>query len=163
MSENQNKPRFNVIDLVIILAVLALIAAAVLRSGITDEMQKTEANDRAEVTVIIEGVSPSVAEAFHDGDTLYCTKNGAVFGTLDHFDTEPFVKYMESLTGELIKTESQSLITLRGTVTCKGARTQEGSFLLNGTQFISAGSTFTFRNNTTEANLTVLSVSILQD
>ena len=162
MRENQVKPRFNVIDLVIILAVIALIVTAVLRSGITNEIQRVEANEKAEISVVVEGVSATIAEAFRDGEILYCSQTGEKLGTLNHFDAEPYVSYRETVTGEWVKTESTTLVTLRGTITCTGSRAADGSFLLNGTRFISAGSSFAFRSNTTEASLTVLSLSILQ-
>lgn len=162
MNENQVKPHFNVIDLVIILAVVALIVTAVLRSGITNEIQKPEVDDKAEITVIVEGVSPAVAQAFGDGEVLYCSQTGEVLGTLNHFDTEPYVRYLDTQTGEWIKAESSTLVTLRGTITCDGIHTSDGSFLLNGNRFIAAGTSLAFRNNTTEANLAVLSLSILQ-
>ena len=160
MSENA-KPRFNVIDLVIILAVLAVVVTVVLRSGVTDQLSSRESTDTVEITFVSIGIKKSEADAFQVGDTVYCSSNGMKLGTVTYCEVTPYEYFVENDAGELVKVSSDIKVTLRGTVTCTGIMTDEG-FMLGGTQYLAAGSTFAFHNQIMGTNLSVLSVRVAQ-
>ncbi len=156
MAENQ-KPKFNVLDLIIIIALIALIAGGVWRSGVIEQLRIPEANDTVEITFLCQGVTAGSDKVFAVGDTLYCTDDGLTLGSVTLTESEPTRIYREDADGNLTVSESTETVELRFTVKCTGRISDEG-FLLGGTRYLAAGSTVSAHNQTVSMEMTAVSV-----
>ena len=112
MAENQ-KPKFNVLDLIIIIALIALIAGGVWRSGVIEQLRIPEANDTVEITFLCQGVTAGSDKVFAVGDTLYCTDDGLTLGSVTLTESEPTRIYREDADGNLTVSESTETVELR--------------------------------------------------
>lgn len=156
MSEKR-KIRFNVIDFIILVAVAALIVTVVLRSGVTENFTEREVTDTVEITFISSGIHKNIASAVQAGDVVTISDTGMTVGTVSDIKVSEYETYTADENGLPVKVSDTEHATLRGTIQCRGIMTDEG-FLLNGTLFLAAGSSFGFRTPNACTNLVVLSV-----
>lgn len=156
MPENQ-KPKFNVLDFIIIIAALVLVAGGVWRSGLIERLRIPEANDTVEITFLCAGLGAGTDRYFSAGDTLYCTDDGLTLGSVTQTESRPTRVYREDADGNLISSDSTETVDLRITVKCVGRISEQG-FLLGGTRYLAAGSVISAHNQTVSMEITALSV-----
>ena len=99
------KFKFNILDVVIVIVVVACIAGIALRYNLADKIGLTK-NQEAVVTFLAPNVRTDVArESFVDGDMYYCKKFNGNFGELirlDEFIYEPAVRMKEDENGVML-------------------------------------------------------------
>ena len=138
MKHEQKKPHFNVIDLLILLAVIAVLGALVMRFDVFQHFGEKTEQSSAIISFRIEGVRRTSANAMVVGDTYIWDANNAVIGTLQSVSVEPFETVAEMQDGNLMLASDEQKCVLVGTILASGTMTDQG-FMLNGTQFLSAG------------------------
>ncbi len=151
------RPRFSVIDFVIILMVVACLAGMVLRFQLVDKLFSRSALVNGRVTFAAEAVTPEERKVFTENTVFYTDRDS--FGILTTIKSEPAVLYYENNVGVLLPYEHNSLLDLTGSFSTKLLPTESG-FLLNGNTFIAAGSTFTIKAGGASVLITILSVEI---
>ena len=80
MSTNENKTRFNMIDLIIVLIIIACIIGTVFRGTILDRLSFSSSADRVKVSFTAENLTYEDVSALRISDTLYLSEKS--FGTL---------------------------------------------------------------------------------
>ena len=149
------RPRFSVIDFVIILMVIACLAGVVLRFRLVDKLFSRSALVNGRVTFTAEAVTPEERKAFTENTVFYTDRDS--FGVLTAVTAESAVLYYENGAGILVSYEHSTLLDLSGNFSTKLLPT-EGGYLLNGNTFIAAGSTFTVKAGGVSVLITILSV-----
>lgn len=154
--ETQKKHRFNSIDLVLLLAVIACIAGIIIRSNIRDTVLLSK-EEKATATVLIEAILDESAEALHIGDRFQIASNNNEFGTLRSVEISPAKIRFYNNDG----TEAVTHYYDRKDALCKieisGYNTDSG-FMINGTSYIGSGSSFVLHSKYIEFQCTVLDV-----
>lgn len=157
MNNEKKKVRFNIIDLLIILAVIALIAALFIRFDLIDRIGGTEWE---EVTIAyrIEGVRYTTAEAMQIGDVFTWRANDITIGTLQTVETSPYYVTVVKEDGTIERAEDEQRCVIQGTISAKGTRTEQG-FMLDGSQFLSAGKILDTQSPHIMVTMTVMGIS----
>lgn len=137
----KRKFRVNILDFLILAAVILCIAGAFLRGGVRGSDEKLE-TQTAIISFKISNVQSATARYFSDGDPVYSETLGCSLGTIigDSITSTPAVFYAEQ-GGEIVKTESGiGRVDIRGSFECAGQMSESG-FLVGGTQYIAPGMT----------------------
>lgn len=152
----KNKLSFSIVDFVIIMLAVVLVIGIFARYDVIGKLfEKTSLSD-AEITFVAEALSAEEASALTDGTKMYL--DGSVFGTLSSVAKENSIIFSEDQSGKLISHESTELYDVTGTVSIKVLKTDSG-YLLGGSRFISAGSTFVLKSSGVSVTVTVLSLN----
>lgn len=139
MPENENKVRrrFNIIDLFIILAVVAVIVGVALRFNLADKIGVKSNRDTVTVSFIITDIKESSADALVIGDTFFIDANKIELGELISKKPTYAEAFIENDDGVLVKTANENKYDVRGEIRATG-RIKDDGFMLGGTQFIAA-------------------------
>ena len=146
--------RFNIFDVIIIVALLACIAAVVVRAYFTANIKDDFSTAKIEFTVT--GVSQYTASAFHADRKLYLASNDDEIGTVTSASYSSSKFYAEDATGNLVALSHPEKKDIYGTATLYGIWTDDG-FMINGTILASAGKTIGIYTQDVECTLTILS------
>lgn len=156
VENTRKKIPFSILDFVIIALALALICGIFARYDIIEGLFSRKELSDADLTFIAEAITHEEAAAFAEGKQLYC--EGSLFGTIQSSSEENAQICYESNDGQLIFLESTELVDVSGSIKLKVLQTDDG-YMLNGKQFIAAGSTFIVRSAGVSVVITVLSIN----
>lgn len=140
------KRRFNIIDLLIVLVLLAVIATAVIRTVTRNAENKRSLPEMksAEISFLIEGIGVAQADYIVLGDTLRTGDD--VIGTVKSFDIQRASLLSEDGEGKAVTVYSDTAYDIRGVISAEGC-TEENGFLLNGTLPLAPGQTLSVRGS----------------
>ncbi len=133
------KRRFNIIDAVLILAVLAIFAGVFIRSGFADKLSDRSKEGELEYEFIINSIKLTSEPYFAEGEKLYSQTTQKEVGEIVSFYTRPAEAYIELPTGEIVKTVIPDRMDVIGTARVKGTLSADGRCMLDGTTHIAAG------------------------
>ncbi len=127
MSTNENKTRFNMIDLIIVLIIIACIIGTVFRGTILDRLSFSSSADRVKVSFTAENLTYEDVSALRIGDTLYLSEKS--FGTLTSMS---YVKQTVVVPSQDRLSFTEALdpthYTLTGEIEISGKNTDKGFF-----------------------------------
>lgn len=161
-------PRFYVLDAVIILLIVAVILGIYFRYSIFDMFGNSRNQVDVEVSFSIKNIKDTTSHYIDIGDSVYVKGEGTQMGVLlasdDNSDmplgniapaSATFVK-----NGEVINVNypSETRIDAEGRLLCKGIFAQDGAFMLNGDQYLSAGQVLTVCTEKVTVEITVLNI-----
>lgn len=154
------KRRFNVIDLLIVLVLLAVAAAAVIRAVTKSAENKRSLPElkNAEISFLIEGISVAQADYIVLGDTLRCGEN--LLGTVKSLDFQRAAFLSENGEGKAVAVYSDTAYDIRGVISSEGS-SEENGFLLNGTVPLAPGQTLSVRGSGIVFTLLITDISRL--
>ena len=140
MSTREAKSRFNIIDIVIVLAVIGIVVASFVRGDIVKRF--TESDDKV-VVYTFEAKNLKVSSALYisNGDMVYIKDSGKYIGTITGYIVRNAQTVVETADGKLVEGTLPDRIDLIITVETKGRQTDAGIFINDGL-FISAGKEF---------------------
>lgn len=157
MNNEKKKVRFNIIDLLILLAVIILIGALIIRFDLVGRIGGTELEE-VTVAYMIEGVRRTTAEAMQVGDVFTWRANGMTIGTLKTVEMSPYYITVVKEDGTIERAEDEQRCVLRGTISAVGTMTEQG-FMLGGSQFLSAGKVLDTQSPHIMVTMTVMAIS----
>lgn len=156
--KNQGKKiRFNIIDLLIVLAVIAVIGTVIVRYDVADKISKAAVEDSARITLLVQSIREEACNSVNDGDEVTWVQEATRMGNIVRKEVSPAVLYSSREDGVIIKNESALTYDLRCTVDTKGTVSDDG-YLLNGVSYIAPGKSITIRNHDITLSAIVLSV-----
>ncbi len=162
-SKKARKIKPNIIDFIIVIALIGAIIGIVIRSGVVEKVAINNTLESARVTFLISGVSESTGEYFSNGDEFYSSTHKCRFGTLEQFWMNPSEVYVADEHGILKKTPlAADMIDVRGTMICTGVFTSDG-FFLGGSNFIAPNSTVTVKSADVEVNILIMDIEKIID
>lgn len=177
---DKKKIHFNVVDVIIIVAVIACIAGIVLRVVLTDSFKSNNMKDYI-VTFTADGltyaqllgIEQAIDEESTGGNFVSFADKSESIGKL-YGITESELLYIESHNGEKIYFEigenetntvgnddswkDDSVWYIKGTMLCKGEYSSDKGFLLNGTTYMAANSTIDVATKYAAFTLNVLGI-----
>lgn len=149
--------KIGVIDIVIIIAVIALIITTVLRytseKGLFDREKKEMA-----VTFSIKSARYTLYDMLEEGDKVYLPE-GALLGTIKDITANPAVFYTEH-GGEVIKTyyPENTKHDLNGTIVCE-LIDRDGRYVTADGVHVSAGTTLTVHTRTVDIAIQITALA----
>ena len=146
--------KFNVIDFLIIIVILAIIVSVVFRRNLFDKFNTEE--DTITYTLKIENTTQDTFDFLDVGGSVYV--DGDVWaGTITDKSKENAIVYDTSETGEIKKVVFEDRIDIYLEVEALGVVDEQGK-KLNGKYFIAAGKTMTCRTDKIEFSAEVRDV-----
>ena len=154
----KKKSRFNIIDLLIIIVIIAAVATVAVRLDLADKIVQATAEDSARVTITVFSIDQAAVGAVSEGDELVWEQENCDFCSILHKEVANAVKYNTVEDGSYVKTTDPERYDLTLTVDTKGTFTEEG-YMLGGKSYLAAGKTVTFHNGKTALTSLVISVN----
>ncbi len=161
MSTSENKKtgvRFNLFDVLLILAVIACVAGLVLHAYFTDDLIETY-SETANITLTVTGISERTASAFcRAGATVFLGETNEKIGTLTQASYTAMVVELENTEGILVNAVHPDKKTATATATLTGTWTEDG-FLIGGHTLAALGKTLNIYTEDAVCTVTVTGVS----
>ena len=149
--------KFNIFDVLIILAVMVCVGTIVFRIFFIGETQEDFRS--ATVTFKVEGVSEETASAFCiPGRSIYLQNGDLRIGTLSEASYSPLVILTEDAGGKLIEVQHPLKKQVLGQAVVTGYWGEDG-FLLGGTYLATVGTTFNIYTKDVACTITVVNIS----
>ena len=134
---NKNKKiKFNIIDFIIVLAVIGVVLAVFLRGGLVDKF--TESKQIIEYTVKISDIQKESFDLIEVGSNIYCNDDDSIMGVVKSKTSQPATMYIVLADGEIAKTTQPDRIDVFLTIEAEGTVDEEGC-RIGGTYFIACG------------------------
>ena len=154
------KLRFNVIDALIILVLLACVVGLVFRYGnFGGGAQESELEDY-EIYFSVSNVAYTSEDAFVKGDTVTLADEGVVLGTLSDIKTILPAEFVaRDKSGNLITVNypASTRIDVTGYINSRGVMRENGYFV-NGTVYVASGKEYTVRTEHMDVVLKILNI-----
>lgn len=141
------KIKFNAIDFLILIIVIAAIVSIAFRSGLSNQLLAISSKETIVYTVRIDDIQKESFDLIDIEDKLYSQKDDKYLGTIVEKDSRPAEEYVTLDTGEVVKTYYPNRIDVFLTVECVGRVTEEGC-MLGGTYFVASGKEIQSRTDT---------------
>jgi len=135
MINKEIKPKFNIIDLLIILFVILTIAGIFWRFNLADEINFNATGDIFEIEFVTAShIQEASQEYFAPGEKFYINIDSLEIGEIiEILDIRNPADWWDTvINGVIIKTEQPGRIDVRGIMRSKGRVTPDGDVLLSG-------------------------------
>jgi hypothetical protein len=159
-TKNSNdKPRFNVADFILIIAIIAVIAAFALRIynvfGVKDDTQKIS------VDFEITGVSEEYL-TINEKDKFYSADDDSYVGVIEKYEFFDTIMYAYNDEGELVKAAIPGKKNIVGTMVIECTKAENG-FYLGGKTLLSEGGTLKLYSASREMDFVITKISEIKD
>ena len=151
---NIKKIKFNAIDFLILLVIIAAIVSVVFRSSLKDEIASIRSNETIEYTIRITNVQKQSYDIIDLDDKLYASSDDKFLGTVVEKSSRPAETYIALVNGDIKKTYIPDRIDITLTLECPGRVTEEGC-MIDGNYFIASGSYISAYTNLLSFNFEV--------
>lgn len=135
----ENKKRFNIIDAVLVLAILAIFAGVFMRSGFKDKFSQRFEKGEIEYTFVINSIRESSEKCFQNGKKIYSQATQKEIGQITSFEVRPAQAYVEMDNGEILKSTISGRIDVIVTARVAGSIDSDGRCMMDGTTHIAPG------------------------
>ena len=160
MSEKKAARGFNVLDFIILAAVLAVIVGICWRFNLADRIGVKADRDTVEIAFLIQEVKETSAEALVIGDEFRWVANDMTIGELKSKEVFYAEAFVENDKGELVKTYNDTRRDIRGVITAKGVLSDSG-FMLGGTQYLAPGKTLVVKSKDILVTMTITNITLV--
>jgi hypothetical protein len=157
-TRNSDKPRFNVADIIIIVALIAVITAFALRVYNVFG----ERDDTVQVRIAFEVSEVSSEEILlKEKDALYLSEDDTFVGTLEKFTVSDTRRYVYNKDGKLVKATVSGKSDVTGTIVIDCVKTEKG-YYLGGTRLLSEGDTLTMYTKMREMSFRIIKITEIE-
>lgn len=166
----KQRPKFKILDAVVILLVLVIVLGVVFRFNLTENILGKKDIQDYTISFVIEDVRYTTPNYLNVGDKIYSASNGEQIGTLIQATDDmsnialrvtPASKFFNKADGtiaEVFYPNDESRVDAMGRMACRGMYSPEGGFLLNGTAYLSAGQTILVQTELVSFIMTVTEI-----
>ena len=160
MNENSKplKKKFNIIDFLLIVLILAALISVLLRNDVTSKLNVGQKMTDVEYTFLVENIRDTSCDKFAEGKEFLLQSNDESIGTLTSYEILPYEQFMELSNGEIVKSAVPNRYTLKGTLKTQVQKNSDG-FYLEDNVFLSPGSTFYVKFDILYFMISVISVN----
>ncbi|MBQ9746096.1 MAG: DUF4330 family protein [Clostridia bacterium] len=154
-TKNNDKPHFNIADVIIIIVIVAMITALGLR--IYNVFGRDTQTDKIRIEFRVTGISGD-SISLKEEAKLYSVADDSYVGYLEEFEVADTVQYAYNKNGELVKATVPGKKTVTGTLVINCTKTEKG-FYLGGTKLLSEGSTLALYTATRELEFEIVKIT----
>lgn len=161
MVNREVKPKFNIVDLLIILFLILAAAGIVWKFNLADEINFNATGDIFEVEfVTASNIQEASQEYFKAGEKFYINIDSIEIGEIiEILDIRnPAEWYDSDLNGVIIETEQPGRIDVRGVMQSKGRVKSDGEVLINGNVSIAPNKEFLAHTGMWEGYIRIVSI-----
>lgn len=138
MEEKRVGFKFNILDIIIVIFIIAAAAGVLIKSGMLGGTLSAAEPVPISFSVKIENVRTYTIDAFNIGDGLYDAETGAYLGVITAIEKTPYKTYVVHIDGSLTLEPVPEKYTLMITVEGTGKVTGTGNYI-NGNRIVSPG------------------------
>lgn len=167
--KKQKKPgargRFNIIDLVLLIALLACIAGIYLRYAADRDLGSKQELDSYTLSFEVQNIRYTSADAFQADDAVYLRTDDTKIGTLLSLDSASPTEYLFFDLGGNVKQTyypENTRIDVTGRILAEGRMTENG-FMLNGNVFLAPGRSYPIMTPHIDVNITITDISLNEE
>ncbi len=153
--QNTKKHRFNIVDFVLVTAVIACVIGIAIRYNLNLSMLR--GGDKATVTVKIEGLLTEYTSALQEGDAFFYQTTGNPLGTLLSVEASPAKTRFVAHDGTMTTVNYEDRVDIICTLEVEGYNSANG-FMIDGSTYIGSGSNILVRSQHLETQMFVLNV-----
>lgn len=153
---NEEKKRFNVIDVLIILGILLIVLALIFRAQIINVFNDTGSRTECRITFIADELPNDTANSVRAGEQMTWLDRDISLGAIESVNVSPATVYVQSLDGSYSPVVSDTLKQLTCTVvtTCL----PDNGCYIDGKYFVAKGMSMLLSTPTAQFNVTVIAV-----
>jgi len=140
-NNTKKKFRFNLIDFLIVIAIIAVIVVIAFRSGIVKDFTSTAKGKTIVYEIKVGDVQEESFDYIDVGDKIYNNETDACVGTVTEKRKEPSEIYVVTSNGEIVKTVQPGRADIYLTVEAKGT-VDDGGCKVDGKFFVASGKQF---------------------
>ncbi len=149
--------RFNLFDVILILAIICCIAGIVAHAYFVSDLNERY-TENATLSFTISGVSESTANAFcMASGTVYIAENDQAIGTLERASFSSHVLSLENEEGLLVSVTHPAKMDIQAEASITGTWTEDG-FLIGGTTLAIVGKTLNIYTEGAVCTITITGV-----
>lgn len=148
--------RFNIFDVIIILAILACIAALAVRAYFSSNIEESFTD--ASIAFSVVGISENTAASLKVGDAIFLSDSGREIGIITEATYDAALLQVENAEGQLVTARHPDKKDLHGAATLKGIWTDD-AFMIAGVLPATAGKTVNIYTKTVTFTITITSIS----
>ena len=173
VKSERSRPRFNVLDVFIILLVIAAVVGVYFRYSIVDFLRSDMNKEQYVISYSIDDIRYTTPNYMQVDDEVYFASNGKLFGTLLSESENQGVLNIMPASKEFVDSKgdiknvfypnSESRVTAKGRLLCEGAYNSEGGFFVDGNTYISAGQTIDVRTDMVSVTMRILSIELYSE
>lgn len=156
MDKNNDRPRFNIFDILIIFAIIACIAAIGLRFYFMNDTSVK--SDTTTIKFEVYGISKENALEFANGKKLYLQSNDEEIGKFEEVEISAAKVEAFDSKGNVKIVDHPDKQTVTGTASVVGKWSDRG-FMLNGTELLSLGTQIYVYTDRNMFSMTVIEIS----
>ncbi len=144
-------PKFHILDIVIIILIVAMLVGIYFRYNVFEIFGNFQNQSEAQLTFSVTNIKDSTQYYINIDDAVYLQSDGKSLGTIMRYEpnadyalkvypsTEDFVKEDGTIISAAYPEDTRS--DIEGKIKCVGTFSDDGTFLLDGSTYISPGKT----------------------
>lgn len=160
-------PRFGILDAVIIILVIAVAIGLAFRYNLFQTLNQLQNLKEYTVSFSVKNIEHTTPTFLNENDTVYFKNSGTDFGKITK-SSDISNNVLDPSPSEHSFVEEERVITViypentridaKGRIICKGKMSDEGAFLLNGSDYIAPGETHVVCTENVTLEINILSI-----
>ncbi len=157
MPNNEKKTRFNMIDFIIIVVILAGIIVTVFRGAILDRLSFGVSSDSARITFYAENLTAGEVASLAEKDEF--SLSDKTLGTLKSFNSQAQKVNVLSSDGKtFVRAEDENLYTVIGEMEISGENTENG-FFFDSDVYIGVGKVLNIESKKCDISIVITKIT----
>ena len=166
-------PKLGILDIVIVLLLISVIVGIAFRENFFNHFANFQQLDECAISFSVKNIENKTQYYISGGDAVYFKDSGKSLGTIMDKSssassiplnvtpsTQTFIDNGSAIT---VTYPKDTRIDVLGRIKCEGKFSNDGSFLLNGNDYLSAGQTYTVCTEKVTLEITILDIKPLEN
>lgn len=164
-------PKFGILDAVIILLIISIGVGIAFRYNFFNTFARFQELDEYAISYSVKNIEHTTPNYIDNGDEVYFKDSGEKFGTIMEISdgaidplsvipsTQTFVENASTIT---VTYPPKTRIDANGRIKCEGKISADGTFLLNGSDYISAGQKYVICTEKVTLEITIQGIEPIE-
>ena len=165
-------PKFGILDVAIILLIISIGVGIAFRYNFFNTFNSLQESDTCAVSFSVKNIENTTQYYINSGDTVYFKDSGKTLGTIMESSdassipltiapsTQTFIENGSAIT---VTYPKDTRIDATGRIKCLGKFSNDGTFLLNGTDYLSAGQTYIICTEKVTLEIMILGIEPIEE
>ena len=165
-------PKFGILDLAIIVLIISIVVGIAFRYNFFNTLSNFQKLDECAVSFSVKNIENTTLHYINIGDSVYFKDKNKNFGTIMESSdgsnmsltfTPAAQTFFENGSDITVHYPLNTRIDATGKIKCEGKFSNNGTFLLGGNDYLSAGQTYTICTEKVTIEITILGIEPLKN